>query len=280
MIRSLNLDGMFVPTALPEIEFKMIKFDGGESHPQLNNNIDYSMIQRVVVTHRIRSGDHVMELVLACDAIRQKGVKSIDLILPKFPYAQQDRVCAEGDAFSLKVFANIINSINADKVYILDAHSGITTALVNNCKIISNQQYVKMAVRDINDKLTLISPDTGSKKKSDDLFDDLECFTSLIQCGKKRDRQNGKLSGFEVFADNLHGEKCLIVDDICLRGGTFEGIAEQLKQKNAGDLYLYISHAVCSNGFDGLAKYFKKVYCTNSFQDIDHPLVKQFKIQI
>ena len=60
-IRSLNLDGMFQPTAYPEIEFKMLKFSGGESHIKLNNNIVYSTIEKVVITTRIVDGDQVMQ---------------------------------------------------------------------------------------------------------------------------------------------------------------------------------------------------------------------------
>ncbi len=52
MIRSLNLDGMFVPTQHSEITFTMKKFSGGEMHIKLNNNISYLNVSKVVITNR------------------------------------------------------------------------------------------------------------------------------------------------------------------------------------------------------------------------------------
>lgn len=147
--RSLNLDGMFLPTAFPEIEFKMLKFSGGELHIKLNNGIDYTKIEKVVITNRITNGDDLMSILFAVDALRYKGVKSFDLVIPYIPYARQDRIAVKGESFTLKVFAGIINSVGFDKVYVFDAHSGISTALINNCENISNNQYILMSLKDI-----------------------------------------------------------------------------------------------------------------------------------
>ncbi|MEL2361112.1 phosphoribosyltransferase family protein, partial [Klebsiella pneumoniae] len=65
---------------------------------------------------------------------------------------------------------------------------------------------------------------------------------SLIKCDKKRNMGDGQLSGFEVFTDSLENKTCIIVDDICSRGGTFMGIAKALKDKGAKDIYLIVSH--------------------------------------
>lgn len=74
MIRSLNLDSMFIPTSFPEIEFKMLKFSGGESHIKLNNLINYDEIEKVVVSSRVKNGDDVMQLLIAVDALKRKGI--------------------------------------------------------------------------------------------------------------------------------------------------------------------------------------------------------------
>jgi ribose-phosphate pyrophosphokinase len=88
------------------------------------------------------------------------------------------------------------------------------------------------------------------------------------------------LAGFEVFANDLKGDDCVIVDDICDGGRTFIGIAQELKMKNAGDIYLCVSHGIFSHGFDELRKYFKKIFTTNSFKDINDEIVKQIEIKL
>jgi ribose-phosphate pyrophosphokinase len=281
MIRSLNLDGMFIPTSLPEIEFNMLQFKGGEVHIKLKNNIDYDEIDNVVITNRFIGGNDIMQLLITKDALERKGIKNFDLVMPYIPYARQDRQCVEGESFTLKVFANIINSANFNKVFVIDAHSDVAPALINNCVNISNQEYVKLAFWAIgNPDVLLISPDSGANKKSNKLFDNLKVFPELIKCDKRRNMSTGELSGFEVFADDLKGKSCLIIDDICDGGRTFIGIAEELKKKNAGDIYLFITHGIFSYGTEELAKHFKKIFCTNSFKDIQDELIIQFKITI
>ena len=77
----------------------------------------------------------------------------------------------------------------------------------------------------------------------------------------------------------MEGSDILIVDDICDGGRTFIGLAEELKKKNAGDLYLFVTHGIFSQGFSELKKHFKKIFSTNSFNDFNQDDVLQFKIQ-
>ena len=282
--RCLNLDGMFIPIPAPEIEYKLFKFNGGELHIKLNNNIDYSKVDKVIITNRINSSDDVMKVLIAKEALERKGVKSFDLIMPYIPYARQDRQCEDGESFTLKVFTNLINSANFDNIIVLDAHSDVAPALLNNCTNISNEQYIDMAFHHIAEyydaDITLISPDSGANKKANKLYENLQVFNNLIKCDKRRNTKTGKLNGFEVFANDLNGKTCLITDDICDGGRTFIGIAEELKKKNAGKIYLFVTHGIFSNGFESLEKHFAGIFSTNSFSDIENDLLTQFKIQL
>jgi ribose-phosphate pyrophosphokinase len=280
-IYSLNLDRTFYPTILPEIDHTLIKFSGGESHIKLNMETDFSQVDKVVITNRFADGNDIMEALIAKDALQRRGVTDIELIIPYIPYARQDRECADGESFTLKVFTNIINSANFSRVRVLDAHSDVAPALLNNCVNIPNHDYVKLAYHFIGEKdVVLVSPDSGANKKCNKLFETVKVFTDLVKCDKVRNVHNGNLKGFEVFTNDLEGRTCMIVDDICDGGRTFVGIAEELKKKNAGDLYLFVTHGIFSYGTEELKKHFKKVFCTNSFKDIDDELIVQLYINI
>lgn len=285
MIRTLNLDCNFIPIDSLHIEYNCFKFNGGELNIKIHNPISLNKDDKVIITNRILNSDDVFKIIFAKDALERLGVKNIDLLIPYFPYARQDRVCNIGESFTLKMFSNIINSLKFNNVYILDPHSDAIRLLVDNYVPIYYKKYVKEAYYHISDidtsEVVLISPDSGANKKANALFESIGEFDSLVKCDKKRDLATGFLSDFEVFTDDLKHKSCLIVDDICDGGGTFVGLAKELKKKNAGNLYLYVSHGIFSKGFTELEELFKRVYTTNSFKDIDYPeLVTQFKLEV
>jgi ribose-phosphate pyrophosphokinase len=273
-INTIELDPYFRPyrEKYTSWGFDSFRFHGGESHIKLERvNLLWS-VDKIIITQRIKNSDDLMLILLAKDAFERAGIKKFELVIPYVPYARQDRQCAPGESFSLKVFAEIINAQNFEKVTVLDAHSDVAPALLNNSVNISNKKYVNKAVDSINsqfpdEKPILISPDAGSNKKCNALMSD--AFDSLVKCDKIRDLDTGKLSGFQVFADDLQGKPCLIVDDICDGGGTFMGVAEELKKKNAGPIFLFVTHGIFSKGLSGLAQVFTGIYTTNSFSTID-----------
>jgi len=282
---------MFIPVPYPEIDFDSFKFSGGEMHIRVNNNIDYSKVERVIITHRVNSMDDFMLVMLAKNALHNKGIKEFDLIMPYMPYGRQDRVCSSGDAFSLKVFAMMLNTARFDTIHTIDRHSKVISNVLNyKTKSNTNKQYVHQAVNYINKHdLVLISPDDGARRKSVDLFLSEIRFNNLVCCKKTRNPETGKLSGFIVPTKDLKGKPCIIVDDICDGGGTFLGLAEELKKKNAGDLYLFVTHGIFSKGFDQLCNTFEHIFTTNSIKDLDNSLsdyatprnwLTQYKIQM
>lgn len=283
MIESLNLDKGFAPIG-SGLQFEMLQFNGGEMHIKLNNEDDYSNIEKVVITNRFRGGDDIMKVLIAKEALQRKGVKHFDLVMPYVSYARQDRQCCDGESFTLKVFTDIINSAKFENVFVLDAHSDVAPALLNNCTNLQIDKYVEWTCLEIGSHddadITLISPDAGANKKSNKLFENVGMFSGLIKCDKRRNVKNGKIEGVEIFAGNLKDKCCLIVDDICDGGRTFIEIAKELRKRGVGNIYLFVTHGIFSKRFDELSKYFEAIYCTNSFKDIDNSLVSQFKIEL
>jgi ribose-phosphate pyrophosphokinase len=319
-IRAVNLDGMFLPTPLSEIEFKIVKFKGGELHPKLNMNIDYTKIERVVITNRFNDAEDIMEVLVVKDALERLGIKHFDLIMPYIPYARQDRFENAGESFTLKVFANLINTAKFDTIHVFDSHSDVAPALIDNCVNKKNHAYVMSSLIDIiidnpetiipytnshptsiasikntirSGHYALIAPDSGANKKINKLHDyinestidpilrDMGLFTlPIIKCDKRRNTDDGSLGGFEVMSADLEGRICIIVDDICSRGGTFMGLAKELKAKNAGDIYLVVSHYEnCANENELNDAGIKCVYKTNSMNDHSSDFIKNTKLE-
>ncbi|MBF02273.1 MAG: phosphoribosylpyrophosphate synthetase [Flavobacterium sp.] len=273
----LNLDPHFAPLGIQNtIAFQSFVFSGGEPHIKIV--ADFDTTQTVFVTHRLNSFNDLGLFCLAVDALRRMGVKTTKAIIPYFPAARQDRVMIPGEPLSVKVYADIINALQLEEIQVFDPHSEVTPALLNNCTVIPNYQFVQEVIQKIGNEVLLISPDGGALKKIYKVSEYLG-GVEVVECSKSRDVKTGKLSGFKVYSEDLEGKDCLIVDDICDGGGTFIGLAEELKSKNAGNLYLAVSHGIFNKGFDSL-HVFEKIFTTNSFKDIVNDKVEVLPLVI
>lgn len=271
----LNLDSSFKPFSNhEEIQFQSFTFSGGEPHIKIDPGFDVN--QDITITHRLNSFNDLGLLCVAVDALRRMDVKIISLFIPYFPAARQDRVMIKGEPLSVKVYADIINAMHLKKVFVFDAHSEVTPALLNNCEVIPNHTFIQQVIKSIGNDVKLISPDGGALKKIYKVSEFLGGI-DVVECSKSRDVKTGKLSGFKVYEDDLNGIDCLIVDDICDGGGTFVGLAKELKNKNAGKLYLAVSHGIFNKGFEVL-DCLDKIFTTNSFKDFDDENVKVIKL--
>lgn len=273
----LNLTPDFTPFGTEnQLTFQSFVFSGGEPHIKIDTNFDSN--QTITITHRINSFNDLGLFCITVDALKRMDVKSIEAFIPYFPAARQDRVMIKGESLSVKVYADIINSLQLQKIMVYDPHSEVTPALLNNCEVIDNHSFIKKVTEYIQSDLKLVSPDGGALKKIYKVSEALGGI-EVVECSKSRDVKTGKLSGFKVYEDDLNGKDCLIVDDICDGGGTFLGLAAELKQKNAGNLYLAISHGIFNKGFESLSGYFTKIFTTDSFKDIAHENVIQIKLE-
>jgi len=273
-MKYLHLDSTFQPFG-KSIAFKAFDFNGGEPHLQIQE--DLGKDTQVMITLRPQNFHDMGMMLLAVDALKRMGIQQLELFLPYFPGARQDRVMVSGEPLTVKVYADLINSQGFQKVMVYDPHSEVTSALVNQVKVIYNLEFVKKCIGDQKDYL-LISPDGGALKKIYKVSQYLG-GVPVIACSKIRDVKNGQLTGFTVYADDLNNKPCFIVDDICDGGGTFLGLAEKLKEKNAGSIYLIVSHGIFSKGFSTLEKQFTGIYTTNAFSTIENESLIQINLE-
>lgn len=197
----------------------------------------------------------------------------IELYMDYLPNARQDRVKNDNEVFTLKWFAEIINSLNFRSVTVRDIHSNVGTALINNIEIDNCKNNIEDTIETINcDNLLIFYPDEGSVKRYSDIINKPYAFGI-----KKRDWKTGKILGLDVIdnGEKIKDRTILIVDDICSKGGTFYHSAKKLKELGAGDIYLYITH--CENTIlDGeiiKSGLIKHIYTTDSIFTKEHELI-------
>jgi ribose-phosphate pyrophosphokinase len=239
-------------------------FTGGEVDLRIDLNQPL-FDDRVDIYTQIKNSDDVMALLLAVDLIRKKDhTIPINLLLPYLPYARQDRHCSKEEPFGLKVFANLINSQNFNKVKFFDVHSNVATALINRSENVTNHQYIFIALKTLSKlynkrfiDFSLVSPDAGAYKKILDLetyLDKIECVGSTVSCLKTRGA-DGRINQILVNGDINPDKDYVIVDDICDAGNTFIHLAKKLREMGARNIHLIVSHGIFSyNAIDNIYK--------------------------
>lgn len=188
-----------------------------------------------------------------------------DLHIPYFPYSRMDRT-ENNSVFTLKSVAELINSMNFDRVFIDEPHSDVVMALVNNAIAINRTEelFEEMCATTGDWRSGYIYyPDAGAEKRYSKRIKHDKVLVGM----KTRDFATGKITGLQVHGDqDLKGAPVVILDDLCSKGGTFVLGAKALKERNAGNIILVVAH--CENAiYDGeilSCGLFHKVYTTDN----------------
>ena len=204
-----------------------------------------------------------------------------DLYMPFVANGRMDRVKKNSEIFTLKYFCEIINSLNFDRVFILDPHSYVTEALINNVVVMDVSNFIAKAIGEFKKEygssiITLYFPDDGAMKRYKDLFSGID----IIYGKKVRDWDTGKIVGLEIYdekgnkiiGDALKDRHIFMIDDIISYGGTLAYSTDKLREHGAKTVVAYASHtepSVIDNEKGALLKRFRdgtfqKIYTTNS----------------
>ena len=227
--------------------YEVFKFPTGEVQIRLTGK-GHIHSKKPTITGSILSSDNLMELLQLNDALIRAGYKEIHLVMFYCAYSRQDRICNDGESFSLKVFTQLINSCNFASVTTWDNHSDVSTALINNCTNIHVKDLIEPVSN--NEYDYLVSPDAGANKKVFALSQSTKI--PMVRADKIRDTATGNIIDTQVYTtkEQIEGKRLLIVDDICAGGRTFKELAQKLKSIANCDIDLYVTHGFFNNSVD------------------------------
>ncbi|WP_314923753.1 phosphoribosyltransferase family protein [Mogibacterium diversum] len=226
------------------------------------------------ITWLYDNDEECMGIYFLVKHLRAHGVKVIELFMPYIPNARMDRIKNSDEVFTLKYFAEFINDLKIDSVEVLDPHSNVSTALIDNISIIEPTDIILNLLETVNSdgNTILFFPDEGAMKRYSHIAS--KCDIPYVFGMKNRDWRSGEILGLEVLGetDAVPGKNIIIIDDICSRGGTFLHSAKALKAMGAADIDLYVSHLEYSVWEGDMIRsgLVRNIYTTNSiyrFQD-------------
>ena len=216
------------------------------------------------------ANDHLMELLILCDALKRASARRITAVVPYFGYARQDRKPGPRTPISAKLVANMIVRAGADRVLTLDLHAGQIQGFFD---IPTDNLFAAPAmVNDIKDvmakdNIMVVSPDVGGVVRARGLAKRIDAPLAIVD--KRRERP-GESEVMNVIGD-VSGRSCILMDDIVDSGGTLVNAAEALLKQGAKQVTGYITHGVLSGGAIArvMASQLKELVITDSIMPSD-----------
>lgn len=256
---------------------KINKYPDGTSYVQETNPTGYT-------TFKINTYEDLWHLNQYIDAYNNfnKGGIRPTITIPCLIDAQADKRFNVGESSGLKLACNFLNNMNADFKIFHPHNAEVVEALIDNVEIIDNSDFIStvlskivllkhknydsFTVGDTYRNLILMSSDAGGFKPLMKLCDKISWKGETASASKAREYKEGKSVLTQLVGNtDFGGKDILIIDDICVCGGTFKGLSKLLRKRNCGKLYLAVSHMTVQNlGQDPVTNYFDKVFCTNS----------------
>ena len=217
---------------------------------------------------------HLMELFIIVDALRRASAYRVNLVIPYFGYARQDRKTAGREPITARLVANLLEASGADRVVSVDLHTGQLQGFFNipvdNLSAINvlTDYFRRKFPEEIKaKKITVVSPDHGgvvrarafSSKLSN--IDGENYFVPLSIVDKSRDyTTENKSKAMSIIGENNVQDKiCILVDDMVDSGGTLVHAARLLREHGATEVYACATHGVLSgNATHNLLSLYKK----------------------
>ncbi|ARF17571.1 ribose-phosphate pyrophosphokinase [Sporosarcina sp. P3] len=228
---------------LPLGKLSVKRFSDGE----IQINIDESIRGCEVFVIQSTSNpvnDNLMELLIMLDALMRASARTINVVMPYYGYARQDRKASSREPITAKLVANLLEKAGADRVIAVDLHApqiqGFFDIPIDH--LIAEPILTEYFQGQGLDDLVIVSPDHGGVTRARKMADRMKAPIAIID--KRRPRPN--VAEVMNIVGNVEGKTAILIDDIIDTAGTITIAASALIESGAKEVYACCSHPVLS----------------------------------
>lgn len=221
------------------------KFSDGELHVSIEESIRGDEIF-IIQSTSAPVNDHFMELLILVDALRRASAGTINVVMPYYGYARQDRKSRSREPITAKVVANLLENVGVDRMLTLDLHAAqiqgffdIPVDHLLGAPLIANYFLDKNLE---GEDVVVVSPDHGGVTRARKLAEFLKSPLAIVD--KRRPKAN--VSEVMNVIGDVDGKTCILIDDMIDTAGTITAAASALKDLGAEAVYASGTHAVLS----------------------------------
>ena len=219
------------------------QFSDGEIQVNIEESIRGAHVY-VIQSTSSPVNDNLMELLIMIDAL--KRAKTINVVMPYYGYARQDRKARSREPITAKLVANMLQTAGATRMVTLDLHAAqiqgffdIPVDHLMGAPLIANYFLEKGIV---GDDVVVVSPDHGGVTRARKLAEFLKSPIAIID--KRRPRAN--VAEVMNIIGQVEGKVCVLIDDMIDTAGTITLAANALKEAGAKSVYASCTHPVLS----------------------------------
>ena len=223
-------------------DVELQKFSDGEFTSVYNETVRGCDV--FIIQSTCPPSDNLMELLLMVDAAKRASAKKINVVIPYFGWARQDRKDQPRVAIGAKLMANLLEASGVDRVMTMDLHAdqiqGFFEVPVDHLYASSVfAPYLKAL--NLTD-LIIAAPDAGGSKRANAYAKYLK--VDLALCYKQRKKAN-EIASMTIIGD-VKGKDVVIIDDMVDTAGTLCKSAEQFMEYGAKSVRAICTHAILS----------------------------------
>ncbi|MDO4779175.1 MAG: ribose-phosphate pyrophosphokinase [Tissierellia bacterium] len=192
--------------------------------------------------------DHLMEALIAADAFKRASAHHINLVIPYYGYARQDRKNRGREPITAKLVTDLIETAGVDRVIAVDLHAGQIQGYFDipldhlQAKPIISEYFKSIIPENEKEKWAVVSPDLGGVTRARKLADALGLDIAIIEKSRPKPNESQVMNVIGEFKD----KNCIIIDDIIDTAGTITNAANALVEKGANKVYISATHGVLS----------------------------------
>lgn len=186
--------------------------------------------------------DRVIELLLYLDAFRRASANKINVIIPYFPYARQERMSRGREAISARVIANLIEQQGASRVVFIDIHNpaiqgffNIPVDPISAIPVLCDH----LQKSDLSNAV-IVSPDVGRATLAGKYAERLKLPLAIMH---KR-RENFSSTKTTHVVGDVIGKRPIIIDDLIAGGSILKQIDALYERGLDERVWFSITHPI------------------------------------
>lgn len=189
--------------------------------------------------------DNLVELQLLIDASRRASARFINVVIPYFPYARQDRMAHGREAISAKLVARMLEVAGASRIIYVDIHSlqiqGFFEIPVDPLTALPTlAKYFKNDPRFAPNEAAIVSPDVGRARLAGKYAEQLGLPLVIMH---KRRLGFSETKTTSIVGD-IEGKTAILIDDMIAGGSVLDQIPALIEAGAKSPVYLSITHPV------------------------------------
>lgn len=233
-------------TGLPLGKVSSRQFSDGEIMINIEESVRGDDIYIIQSTNK-PVNDYLWELLIMIDACKRASANSVNVVMPYFGYARQDRIAASREPITAKLIANMLVKAGVNRILTLDLHAVQVQGFFDIP--VDNLFTMPLFAAYYNEKgftgsdIVVVSPKNSGVKRARGLAEYLDAPIAIIDYAQDdAEREEGYIIG------EVEGKTAIIVDDILNTGKTFAEAAKILERAGVKDIYAVASHGLFAGG--------------------------------